>query len=176
MQCAGITWEPNGKTVAGGHGPGNSLQQLNSSYGVFVDTNGASFVTDYFNSRVVQWGKGASQGTLYVEGQCESSSLTAWCYPTTITFNKEGTLFITVQNESSGGVLYFNKGATVAETLITANTSLYGIAWDENEEFLYIGHHREHRVVKYAKDGTFVKVVAGGHGPGPALNQLDYRE
>ncbi len=53
--CAGATWESNGKTVAGGNGEGNALNQLNSSYGVFVDSDGALFIADYFNHRVVKW-------------------------------------------------------------------------------------------------------------------------
>jgi hypothetical protein len=46
--------------VAGGNGPGNALNQLNSSYGVFVDSTDAVFVTDDTNHREVKWEKGAS--------------------------------------------------------------------------------------------------------------------
>ncbi|CAF3389139.1 unnamed protein product [Rotaria socialis] len=174
--CTETIWESNGKTAAGGNGPGSALNQLNSSYGIFVDSNRAVFVTDYLNRRVVKWDQGALSGTIYAEGLCGASDLGDLCYPSAITFNKAGTLFVAVENGSSGSVMSLKKGDTLIKTFITANTSIYGIAWDENEEYLYLGHHREHRVDKYTKNGEFVKVVAGGNGLGPALNQLDYRK
>ncbi|CAM4842886.1 unnamed protein product [Rotaria magnacalcarata] len=172
--CTETTWESNGKTVAGGNGPGSALNQLNSSYGIFVDSNRAIFVSDYLNHRVVKWDQGALSGTIYAGGLCGASNPDDLCFPSAITFNKAGTLFVAVQNDSSGSVMSLKKGDTLVETFITANTSIYGIAWDENEEYLYLGHHREHRVDKYTKNGEFVKTVAGGNGLGPALNQLDY--
>ncbi|CAF1439987.1 unnamed protein product [Rotaria sordida] len=171
---ARTTWKPNGNTVAGTNIPGSALNQLNSSYGVFVDSNNALFVTDFFNNRVVKWELGATSGILYAEGQCGSGNQNQLCNPTAITINREGTLFVTVENASSGSVISFKKGATSGETFITGNTSFYGIVWDEKEEYLYLGHHREHRVVKYTKDGRLVGVVAGGNERGAALNQLDY--
>ncbi|CAF1608050.1 unnamed protein product [Rotaria magnacalcarata] len=174
--CAGTTWESNGKTVAGGNGPGSALNQLNSSYGIVVDSNNVLFVSDYLNHRVIKWEQGASHGILHIGELCGTNTNEEFCYPSAITFNKEGTLFVTVQSDSIGSVMSLKKGATLVETFITVNTSIYGIVWDQNEEYLYLGHHREHRVVKYTKDGKFVSVVAGGNGAGPALNQLDYRD
>ncbi len=85
-------------------------------------------------------------------------------------------MFITTENDTEGSVIRWKKGATSGETIIIANTSFYGIAMDPKETYLYVGHHREHRVDKYTKDGIFVSIVAGGNGPGAALNQLDYRK
>ncbi|UJR19712.1 hypothetical protein I4U23_022846 [Adineta vaga] len=170
-----MSWTSDGKTVAGGNGPGGALNQLNASYGVFVQANDDVFVSDYFNNRVVKWAKGASTGILYAGGQCEVNQQDHLCNPTTLTFDKEGTLFVTVENSTNGAVIRMKRGAAGTEMFITADSSLYGIVWDEKEEFLYLTHHREHRVVKYSKDGQFVKVVAGGNGRGAALNQLDYR-
>ncbi|CAF4116475.1 unnamed protein product [Rotaria socialis] len=174
--CAGTTWESNGKTVAGGNGPGSALNQLNSSYGIVVDSNNALFVSDYSNHRVIKWEQGASHGSLHIGELCGTNTNEEFCYPSAITFNKEGTLFVTVQSDSIGSVVFLKKGAASFETLITVNTSIYGIVWDQNEEYLYLGHHREHRVLKYTKDGKFVSVVAGGNGAGSALDQLDYRD
>ncbi|CAF2989886.1 unnamed protein product, partial [Rotaria sp. Silwood2] len=96
-QYTGITWKPNGKRVAGGNGPGSNLNQLNSSYGAFVDLNDVLFFTDYFNNRVAKCDQGASRGLIYAEGQCGTSNQDKLCNPTAITFNKEGTLLATVQ-------------------------------------------------------------------------------
>lgn len=177
--CLGKKWDSNGKTVAGGNGEGGALNQFNSTYGVFVDSDGTVFASDYFNHRVVKWSRGASNGTLYAGGECGQIDHGELCHPSAITFDKEGTMFVTLEDtkNENGSVVSWKKGATMGTTIIFGvNTSFYGIALDVEEEYLYVGHHREHRVVKYTKNGTFLSTVAGGHGPGPALNQLDYRK
>lgn len=161
--------------MAGGNGAGGTLKQLNNSYGVFVHANEDLFVSDYFNNRVVKWAKDASTGVLYAGGRCGADPQDHLCSPTALTFDNEGTMYVTVENNTNGAVLRMKNGATAPELFISTDTSLYGIVWDAKEEFLYLGHHREHRVVKYTKDGQVVGVVAGGNGRGSALNQLDYR-
>ncbi|CAF1486348.1 unnamed protein product [Adineta ricciae] len=168
------TWSSKGKVIAGGHGPGNALNQLNSSYGIFVQLNDDLFISDYSNNRVVKWEKDATTGILYAGGQCGIDNHDHLCHPTALTFDREGTMYVTVENGTNGGVVRKKSGATTTEMFIMTNSSLYGIVWDEKEEFLYLGHHREHQVSKYTKDGQFVAIVAGGHGRGAALNQLDY--
>jgi sugar lactone lactonase YvrE len=144
---------------------------------LFVDSNDTLFIADYYNHRVVKWNRDASTGTIFAEGQCGQIDQGQLCHPAAIIFDKEGTMFVTVEDgPTNGSVIRWKKDAKSGETIITANTSLYGIALDAEEKYLYIGHHREHSVVKYTKDGTFESVVAGGNGPGPALNQLDYRK
>jgi sugar lactone lactonase YvrE len=178
IPCAKTTWKSSGKTVAGSNEAGDALNQLNSAYGVFVDSDNALFVTDYSNHRVVKWNQGAAYGTLLAGGQCGAIEQGQLCNPSAITFDKEGTMYVTVQDDrkGSGSVIRWNKGATSGETLIMANTSFYGITLDAKEEYLYVGHHREHRVVKYTKGGKFVSVVAGGNDRGATLKQLDYRK
>jgi DNA-binding beta-propeller fold protein YncE len=143
---------------------------------VFVDSNDALFISDYNNNRVIKYESGASTGILYAGGQCGVIEQGQLCSTSVMTFDKEGTMFITTENDTEGSVIRWKKGATSGETIIIANTSFYGIAMDPKETYLYVGHHREHRVDKYTKDGIFVSIVAGGNGPGAALNQLDYRK
>lgn len=162
--------------MAGGNGEGGALNQLDSPYGVFVDSNDTVFIADYLNHRVVQWNRGASSGIIYAGGECGEIDQGQICNPSAMIFDKENTMYVTVQDEKNGSVIRWKKGATSGETIIMANTSLYGIALDAEEKYLYVGHHREHRVLKYTRDGEFQRVVAGGHGQGSDLNQLDYRK
>ena len=162
--------------MAGGNGEGNGLNQLNSAYGVFVDSESALFVADYNNHRVIKWEQNVSNGQLWAGGRCGAIERGQLCSPSALIFDKQGTMFITVQDGTNGSVIRWENGATTGKTLFTANTSFYGITLDAKEEYLYIGHHREHRVVKYTKNGEFVRVVAGGSGKGANLKQLDYRK
>ena len=176
IACVGTTWESDGKTVAGGNGPGDALNQVNSSYGVFVNSDQVLFVTDYYNHRVMKWNQGASSGTVLAGGQCGPIDQDQLCLPTAITFDKEGTMFVTAEDGKSGSVIRWKKDAALGEMIIMTNTSLYGIALDAEEKYLYVVHHREHRVFKYTKDGDFESVVAGGNEQGSNWNQLDYRK
>ena len=174
--CSNTGWESNGRTVAGGNGAGDAPNQLNSAYGVFVDSNNVVFVTDYNNHRVVKWTKDATTGIVVAGGHCGNISQGELCYPAAITFDKNNNMYVTVEDEHNGAVIIWREGAKSGETLINSNSSLYGLALDHDEKYLYVTHHREHRVVKYTINGAFEDVVAGGHGNGSDLNQLDYRK
>ena len=50
------------KTVAGGNGEGNALNQLDNPYDVHSDNTGNIYIADRNNSRVVKWEFNASQG------------------------------------------------------------------------------------------------------------------
>ena len=55
----------SGIIVAGGHGRGSALNQLNAPYGIYVDEFneiGAIYICDTFNHRIQKWLEGAIQG------------------------------------------------------------------------------------------------------------------
>ncbi|CAF5129969.1 unnamed protein product, partial [Rotaria sp. Silwood1] len=54
--------------VAGGQGQGNDLTQLSSPRGVVVDQLGTVYVADAGNDRIMRWPKGATQGSVIVDG------------------------------------------------------------------------------------------------------------
>ena len=174
--CSSTSWLPNGVTVAGGNGLGDKLNQFNSSYGVTVHPDGALFVTDFFNHRVIKWERNALSGIVWTGGECGAIDQGQLCNPTAIASDQAGNLYVAAEYGTDGSVIVFKNGSTVGRTLIFGNTSFYGIAVDKKGEYLYVGHHRAHRVVKCTLDGRVVGVVAGDHGPGDNLNQLDYRK
>jgi DNA-binding beta-propeller fold protein YncE len=56
-----------GVTVAGGHGPGIALNQLNDPSAVWVTSDGQTlYVADYGNNRIMKWAIGATQGSFVV--------------------------------------------------------------------------------------------------------------
>ena len=56
--CRVLKWqlgEPLGSVIAGGHGCGSSLTQIDNSYGLFVDNQSNIYISEYRNHRVVLW-------------------------------------------------------------------------------------------------------------------------
>lgn len=53
-----------GISVAGGDGPGNSLDQLSFPHKVTIDSKGGIYVPDFRNHRVVRWAKDKKEGTV----------------------------------------------------------------------------------------------------------------
>lgn len=47
--------EPLGYVVAGGRGAGSGLNQISTSYSMFVDSQANIYVSDSGNSRVTKW-------------------------------------------------------------------------------------------------------------------------
>jgi len=73
-----VRWAPGatqGEIVAGGHGEGSGLHQLNCPHGIAVDSEGALIVVDGGNARVVRWAPGATQGEIVAGGHGEGSGL-----------------------------------------------------------------------------------------------------
>ena len=61
--------------MAGGHGQGTALNQLNSPRQILVDTDRSVYVSDSWNHRVMKWMGGAKDGVVVAGGQGEGNSL-----------------------------------------------------------------------------------------------------
>lgn len=60
--------DKNGQVVAGGHGPGARLKQLNKPTYISVDEQQCVYVSDTMNYRVIKWEASAEKGTLVFHG------------------------------------------------------------------------------------------------------------
>ena len=60
--------DKNGTVVAGGHGKGNNLNQLNQPSFLFVDAQSTLYASDTGNHRVMKWMKGAKEGVVVAGG------------------------------------------------------------------------------------------------------------
>ncbi|CAF3094539.1 unnamed protein product [Rotaria sp. Silwood2] len=60
--------ENNGAIVAGGHGRGVGVNQLNGPTYIFVDRKQTVYVSDTCNHRVMKWDKNAKEGTVVFLG------------------------------------------------------------------------------------------------------------
>ena len=112
---AGSTSATNGVTVAGGHGNGNTFDELSWPYGIFVDTAGNIYIADQQNNRIQKWSQPAIVGidtsiAIYGPGSYSAvvtDSTGCWTISDTITdyhFNSDTSIF---QNICNGNTYSF---------------------------------------------------------------------
>ncbi|CAF1103222.1 unnamed protein product [Rotaria sp. Silwood1] len=66
-------WEQNGITVAGGKGNGYGTDQLNNSWGLFVDNEQTVYVADPNNHRIMEWKRDVTSGQVVAGGNGQGS-------------------------------------------------------------------------------------------------------
>jgi sugar lactone lactonase YvrE len=79
-----------GIVVAGGHGNGNSLRQLDCPLGMTIDQMGNIYVADCRNDRIMCWPKGSKEGRIVVGGK-ESNQFN--CIQG-LSFDRQGNLYV----------------------------------------------------------------------------------
>lgn len=89
-----------GIIVAGGHGKGDSLAQLSSPRGIFVDQRETVYVADYQNHRVVRWLKGSKGGEIVVGGNGYGNQPHQLNGPYGLVFDEENNLYVSDHENS----------------------------------------------------------------------------
>ena len=132
MHCAAASWSQEGKAVFGGI-RGNSSNQRSHPYGLYIDSNNVLFIADSGNDSAMKLEQGASNGIIVTGFEPDQLSS-----PSSITIDKESTLFILDGNLTSfGHVTYWAKESKMGKTLFYGETHLNGIVLDAKEEFFY---------------------------------------
>lgn len=114
--------------VAGGHGQGNRLKQLNHPTYIFVGPDDDVYVSDSGNNRVVKWSKGASAGVLVAGGKGRGRGKKQLDYPTGLIVDQSGTIY--VADHRNHRVMRWRKNASRGE-VIAGNKYLPGDAPDQ---------------------------------------------
>jgi len=157
--------------VAGGYGQGNKSNELNYPYGLFVDIdNQRLIIADWGNHRIIQWEIGQAQGDVLVGLEGQGNQLNQLSLPTDVLLDKQtNSLFIC--DRGNRRILKWspdNQGEIFVD-----NIGCWGIAMD-NQRSIYISDTEKHQILKYKIDNkNQCEIVAGGHGKGSRLNQLN---
>ncbi|CAF3757057.1 unnamed protein product [Rotaria sp. Silwood1] len=150
LPCATAIWSREAKIVVGSNSEGNNTNQLDGPYGLVLDSDGAFFVVDRGNDRVVKWQKGATNGIVAAGGHGQGSAADQLDRPTNIAVDNEGTMYITDGYNEHGRLPRWKRAADVGETLFVSSKRLIaGVVLDETEENLYVGYQYEGSVIKY---------------------------
>jgi sugar lactone lactonase YvrE len=164
-------WAQHSITVAGGHGQGNGLQQLNRPFGIVVDDDDTVFIADFGNHRIVACKKGDNAGHVAAGGQEEGNELHQLNRPTDVLIDKETKSLIISDYWNRRVVRWPLNSGTRGEILVD-NIGCWGSAMDK-EGYLYVSGIVEHEVRRFTRGDTKGIVVAGGNGIGDQLNQLN---
>lgn len=106
-----------GTVVAGGHGQGKELNQLNEPRYLAINSQGSVYVSDYKNHRVVKWDRGAKQGVLVAGFGGSGSKRTQLFYPTKILVDADDNIYIA--DTMNDRVVRYRWNAKVADILIS---------------------------------------------------------
>jgi sugar lactone lactonase YvrE len=160
----------NGQVVAGGHGEGNKMNQLNLPISVSVDkgTNNL-IICDWVNRRLVQWSR--QNGT---DGQTIVSNRVFF----NVSMDNNGYIYASDQERHEVRRWKMND---------TSGTLVAGGNWEGNrlnqlayptfifvdeDDSVYVSDWDNHRVMKWIKGADEGIIVAGGYGAGDGLKQL----
>ncbi|CAF2988127.1 unnamed protein product [Rotaria sp. Silwood2] len=148
--------DKNGTLVAGGHGNGSDLNQLNAPGYIFVDRQQTVYVSDYHNHRVMKWKKGAKEGIVIAGGQGQGGALTQLSYPQGLFVDTLGT--ICVADSGNNRVMLWPEGAKQGTVIAGGNgqgaganqfNGLEGLSFDRHGN-IYVADLRNHRVQRFS--------------------------
>ncbi|CAF1299377.1 unnamed protein product [Rotaria sordida] len=146
----------NGTIVAGGHGKGVGLKQLNHPTYIFVDQQQTVYVSDHDNHRVMKWDKDAKEGIVVAGGQGYGNTLTQLSYPKGLFVDTLGTIY--VADLWNHRVMRWPKGAKQGTVIVGGNgrgsganqfNSLRGLSFDRHAN-LYVVDCDNHRVQRFS--------------------------
>lgn len=164
-------WRQNGITVVGGKGRGNGVHQLYNPFGLYVDDDQTIYVADFNNHRIVEWRKGAESGRTMAGGNGQGKRIDQLNTPTDVVVDKKSDSLI-ICDYGNRRVMRYSRQNDDPGEIIISNIDCYGLAMDD-DGYLYVSDYMKNEVKRWEIGEKNGIVVAGGHGKGNRLNQLD---
>lgn len=142
--------------VAGGHGQGSRLNQLNHPAYIFVGPDDSLYVSDSWNNRVMKWSPGASKGVVVAGGQGKGRDRTQLNCPMGLIVDTSGTIY--VADHWNDRVMRWRTNASCGERIAGDqylpgdNASQLngpeGVAFDSHGN-LYVADSNNHRIQRF---------------------------
>jgi sugar lactone lactonase YvrE len=162
-----------GVTVAGGNGDSTLANQLNTPYGVYVDSIGNVYIADTYNNRVQEWAPGATSGITIAGGNGMGAAANQLNLPYAVSVDGAGNVYIadTYNNRVQKWIKSSNTIITVAG-LTGDSTSAQDSAhlnkpaglFVDKAGNIYIADQNNNRIQKWPADTSihYGITVAGG--------------
>ncbi|CAF0988623.1 unnamed protein product [Didymodactylos carnosus] len=166
------TWKSSARTVAGGYGPGHTLNRLHCPKGLCVNNNQTVFIADGSNHRIMAFSSGVRTGRRFAGKNSNGYAPDRLSRPSSVIFDKGSKSFIICDYGNRRVLQWFRRSTTYAKVLIE-DIECCGMAMDDQGS-LYISDTGRHEVRRYRSGDISGTVVAGGHGQGRSLHQLNH--
>ena len=148
--------DKKGALVAGGHGQGDKLNQLNGPTYLFVDEQSTLYVSDWNNHRVMAWKKDATEGIVVAGGNGKGRNLTQLSRPRGVWVDGCGHVY--VADDENHRVMRWEKGAKQGTVIVGGNgggaeahqlSVPQGLFFDRHGH-LYVTDYLNHRVQRFS--------------------------
>lgn len=158
-------------TVAGNGLCGSGANRLSSPAGVYVDSNGNVYVSDYGNQRIQRWSYGATVGV--------TVAANINCYG--IYVDIHGAIY--ASDVVNHRIMRYSSGSGVNGVVIAGGNGQgstqnqlfwpWGIHVDITLSFVYIADTYNNRIQRWTIGGSVGVTMCGGFGLGSGLHQLN---
>jgi len=166
-------WKQHGVTIVGINGVGGELNQLYWPEGIYVDDDHRCiYIADYLNHRIVQWKWGAKNGQVVAGGNGKGDRMDQLNYPTNVILDKNNDLII-ISDFGNKRVIQWPCQNGTSGQIIISDIDCWGITMDNNGN-LYVSDYKKNEVRRWKVGDEKGTIVAGGHGKGNDLNQLNW--
>ncbi|CAF1293451.1 unnamed protein product [Rotaria sp. Silwood1] len=161
----------NSVIVAGGNGQGSEMNQLNYSWDLCIDDDKIIYIADYWNHHNIEWQCGATTGRVVAGGNGQGNLPDQLSYPPDVIIDKKNILII-CDGVNNRVFRWPRQNGTNGKKIIS-NIGCHDSTID-GDGFLYIVVCARYQVTRYRMEVNQGTVVAGGHGLGSRLDQLNY--
>lgn len=159
------------------------MNQINICYGVYVDSNGTVYYSDYTNNRVMKQLNTSSTGVIIAGNNGAGSGANQFNGPMGIYIDVNNRSIIYVVDSSNHRVQRWVIGGSSGTTVAGGNSN--GVALNQLSSpravicdsygNLYISDTNNHRIVMWASGATVGILIAGTSGvPGSTATTLKY--
>ncbi|CAF1292728.1 unnamed protein product [Rotaria sordida] len=164
-------WSDNGTTVAGGHGNGEQLHQLNMPIGLYVDDDNTIYVADSVNHRVLAWSPNATTGQVVAGGNGKGSALNQLVEPRDVIMDRS-TNKLLICDRGNRRVVSWPHRDGLRGDIVLSSIACFGLTMDDRW-FLYVTITDTAEVLRFKLGESHGTVVAGGNGIGARLDQFN---
>ena len=165
-------WKQNGVTVAGGHGQGNSFNQLDLPFGLDIDDEGVLFITDVNNHRMMRWKCNDRSGQVIAGGKGRGNRNDQLNEPLAVIIDRKTDSLIISEWGNRRVMRWSRQQNNTSGQVIISNIHSAGLAMDDQGS-LYVSDYEKGEVRRFREGDMMGTVVAGGNGKGDRLNQLN---
>ncbi|CAF0796619.1 unnamed protein product [Adineta steineri] len=164
-------WKQKSRTVAGGNGKGQKLNQLDGPVGIFIDKNKNIFIADYYNHRIIEWSYNVKKGQIIAGGVGNGNRMDQLNRPTDMIVDQQNHSIIIADYGNRRVIQWWNQN----QQILIDNIYCSNLAMDKHRS-LYVSDWKKNEVTRWKMSEYYNEgiVVAGGNGEGDQRNQLDF--